>query len=147
MNTFVYSYESILAALKEFQPNISESEWVIKRVIVRKIPKEVRNYPELKHTHKKNIYFELSEITEALHEWIKKLKTNGEDENPASLSPEERKLQSATDKKGKSTVSNRPSASQKGTKKKTNLPPKSKITGAEVSHLSEAVVNFGVQNP
>ena len=58
MNTFVYSYESILAALKEFQPNISESEWVIKRVIVRKIPKEVRNYPELKHTQKKIFWIE-----------------------------------------------------------------------------------------
>ena len=29
-NTFVHSYESILASLKEIQPKISESEWIIK---------------------------------------------------------------------------------------------------------------------
>ena len=55
MNTFVHSYESILATLKEFQPKIKESEWIIKRVIVRKVPKEVRTYLELKY---KKIYLE-----------------------------------------------------------------------------------------
>ena len=145
LNTFVHSYESILASLKKFQPKIDESEWIIKRIIARKIPKEVRTYLELKH---KKIHFKLSEITEALYECIKKLKANGEDENPVSLSPEERKFQSTIDKRKREQVKgDRLPLSQNTTKRKTNLPPKSKIKGAEASHRSEAVVNSGVQNP
>ena len=144
MNIFVHSYESLLTSLKEFQPNIDGSEWIIKRVIVRKVPKEVRNYLELKH---KKIYFELSEITEALYECIKKLRANGEDENPTSLSPEERKLQSVnSNKKREPTVSNRTTPMPQKVVRKTNLPPKSKTTRAEAKHRSDAVANSAIQH-
>ena len=60
------------------------AECLIKRMIGRKLPKEVRAYLELKH---KQIYFSLSEITTGIHDCIKKLRANGEDEiqNPYLL--------------------------------------------------------------
>ena len=53
-NSFVNSYESILASIQTTQPNLMNAECLIKHMIGRKLPKEVRAYLELKH---KQIYF------------------------------------------------------------------------------------------
>ena len=137
MNTFVHTYESLISSLKNLQSNLDDSEWLINKVIARKIPKEVRTYLELKH---QKIYFQLNEITLGLYECIKKLRANCEDENPTSISHEDMKLYKVRDSNSSSQISKfqKPKLNIK-----SNLPSKSKVT--ETKHRSEATINATVQ--
>ena len=134
LNSFVNTYESILNSIQVTQPNFMNAECLIKRIVGRKLPKEVRTYLELKH---KQIYFSLKEITTGIHDCIQRLRTNEEDENPESLSFEEKNSQSRT-LNNRKKVTPIEKSSVANSKLKSNLPHKAK---SSVNHRMEATVN------
>ena len=138
LNSFVNTYASVLSSIEATQPELMKAECLIKRIIGRKLPKEVRAYLELKH---KKIYFSLEEISDGIHDCIKKLRTNDEDENPESLSFEEKNLQTRLSSK-KKFISVDPSHSTSH-KSKTNLPSKAKLSSV---NRTEATVNSATSN-
>ena len=136
LNSFVNTYESVITSIENTQPDFMKAECLIKRIVGRKLPKEVRAYLELKH---KQIYFSLKEITEGIHDCIKKLRTHDEDENPESSSFEEKNLASRIGNKKVSKEVNAVSAS----KLKSNLPNKAKVSS---TNRIEATVNSALSS-
>ena len=138
LNSFVNTYESVISSIKTTQPDLMKAECLIKRIIGRKLPKEVRAYLELKH---KKIYFSLKEITDGIHDCIKKLRTNEEDENPESVSFEEKGLQTQMLSKRKVKIVD--SNTVTSHKSKSNLPNKAKLPSV---NKAEATVNSTTSN-
>ena len=135
LNSFVNTYESILTSIQKTQPNLMNAECLVKRLVVRKLPKEVRAYLELKH---KQIYFSLEEITAGIHDCIQRLRANEEDENPESISFEEKNVQTLLfSNKRKITAGE--TTNVVSSKTKTNLPQKAKLSS--VNNRTEATVN------
>ena len=133
LNSFVNTYECVITSLTITQPDLLRAECLIKCIIGRKLPKEVRAYLELKH---KKIHFSLKEITEGIHDCIKRLRTNDEDENPESRSFEEKNLQTRQVKK---KITAMETDNVTNSKSRSNLPNKAKLTS--VNNRAEATIN------